>query len=126
VPVTSAVMPRPLAAVLLGLAAGFFSGMFGIGGGLVMVPALVVFMSLPQHRAHATSMAAIVLVAAAAAVPFAASGEVAWRYTVWLLAGSLVGAVVGARAISRISATWLARGFVVLALAAAARLGFGS
>lgn len=119
-------MPRAVTAVLLGIAAGFFSGLFGIGGGLVMVPGLVVFLSLSQHRAHATSMAAIVLVAAAAAIPFAASDEVVWSHVVWLLSGSLVGAVIGARVISRVPEAWLARAFVLLAVVAAARLGLGS
>jgi uncharacterized protein len=76
-----------------------------------------------QHRAHATSMAAIVVVAAAAVLPFAADGEVRWTTAGWLLGGSLIGAYIGAGVISRVSEAWLARGFVVLALAAAARLG---
>jgi uncharacterized protein len=118
-------MPRPLTAALLGIAAGFFSGLFGIGGGLVMVPGMVLWLSMTQHRAHATSMAAIVVVAAAAVIPFAADGEVIWDKVGWLLAGSLVGAVAGARLISRVSAVWLARAFVALALVAAVRLALG-
>lgn len=115
-------MPAFLVAALIGIAAGFFSGLFGIGGGLVMVPAMVLLIGVGQHRAHATSMAAIVVVAAAAVAPFATSGEVEWAKAGWILTGSLVGAVIGARAISRFSAVWLARSFVILALVAAGRL----
>jgi uncharacterized protein len=111
---------------LIGMAAGFFSGLFGIGGGLVMVPAMVLLLGIGQHRAHATSMAAIIVVAAAAVIPFATDGAVEWTKAGWLLTGSLAGAVVGARVISRVSAVWLARAFVLLALVAAGRLGLAS
>ena len=119
-------MPRPALALLLGLVAGFLSGMFGIGGGLAMVPGLVLFLRQPQHRAHATSMAAIVVIAAAAAAPFAVEHEIDWVQAAWLVSGSSVGAVLGARLISRVSPVWLARAFVSLSLVAAVRLGFGS
>ena len=61
--------------VLIGLAAGLLSGGFGIGGGIVMVP-LLVAVGLDRHRAHATSLASILPIAAAGAVTFALSGEV--------------------------------------------------
>lgn len=116
-------MGRVPVAALLGVGAGFFSGLFGIGGGLLMVPVLVLWLGLTQHRAHATSMAAIVVAAGAAVVPFAASQEVVWSTGAWLLVGSTAGAAFGAWVISRIPALWLARSFVLLALVAAARLG---
>lgn len=116
-------MQRTIGAALLGIGAGFLSGLFGIGGGLLMVPGMVLFLSMTQHRAHATSMAAITVIAAAAVIPFSVDGEVRWATAGWLLGGSLLGAFVGARAISRVSEAWLARGFVILALVAAARLG---
>lgn len=47
--------------VLLGLLAGVMSGLFGIGGGAVLVPLLVLWLALQQHRAHATSLAAIIV-----------------------------------------------------------------
>ena len=109
-------------AVLLGLAGGIFGGMFGVGGGLVMVPVMVVLMSVPQHRAHATSLAAIVASSAAAVTPLAVAGKVHWGVAAILLLGAVVGASVGAGAIARVSEIWLARAFVVLVLVAAARM----
>lgn len=106
-------------AVSLGLVAGFFGGLFGVGGGIIMVPGLVLWLGLDQHRAHATSVATIVAVASAAVVPFAVDGEVRWDHAGWLLVGALVGAYAGARLVARISPVWLARAFVVFALGAA-------
>ncbi len=106
----------------LGLAAGFVGGLFGVGGGVVVVPGLVLWLGLAQHRAHATSVAAIVASASAALVPFALDGEVDWPAALALFAGAGVGAYGGARLIARIPEVWLARAFVALMAVAAVRL----
>ncbi len=119
-------MPQPARAAGLGLAAGFIGGMFGVGGGLVVVPGLVLWMRMGQHAAHATSVAAIVASASAALVPFAGSGDVRWTWAMYLFLGSGLGAYAGARAITRVPEVWLARAFVTLVLVAAIRLGLSS
>lgn len=108
------------------MGAGFVGGLFGVGGGVVMVPGLVLLLGLDQHRAHATSIAAIVASASAGVVPFALDGEVAWATAGWLLIGAIGGAVVGARIIGRIPAVWLARAFVTVTLVAAVRMWFSA
>lgn len=115
-------MHQSLKAGALGLAAGYIGGLFGIGGGLVMVPGLVLFLSVNQHRAHATSVAVIVVAASASVIPFAVEGQVEWTTAGWLLIGSMVGAYAGARFIARIPAVWLARAFVTLTIVAAVRM----
>ena len=110
----------------MGLVAGFWGGLFGVGGGIIMVPAMVLFMKMTQHRAHATSVAAIIASAGASVIPYALSGEVAWHPMAFLLLGSLFGAFAGARLAARIPAVWLARGFMVFVLAAAVRMGIGA
>jgi len=87
-----------------------------------MVPGLVLFLSMDQHRAHATSVTVIVAAASASVVPFAVESQVDWGTAGWLLIGSVVGAYAGARLISRIPAVWLARAFVALTVVAAARM----
>ena len=95
--------------------------MFGVGGGIIMVPGLVLWLELDQHTAHGTSVATIIFVASAAMVPFAIDGEVRWDFAGWILIGALIGSYLGARLIARIPAVWLARGFVVVASAASIR-----
>ncbi len=108
-------------AVSLGLVAGFSGGLFGVGGGVIMVPGLVLWLGLEQHRAHATSVATIIAIASAGVVPFAIDGEVRWDHAGWLLIGALVGAYFGARLVKRVPAVWLARAFVFVALVASVR-----
>lgn len=122
-------MPRIIAAVTdgtraagLGLAAGFVGGLFGVGGGVVVVPGLVLWLQMAQARAHATSLAAIVASASAALVPFALDGEVDWFAALALFGGAGVGAFTGARLMGRIPERWLARAFVALMIVAAVRL----
>jgi len=109
-------------AVLLGLVAGFQGGLFGVGGGIVMVPGMVLFLAVPQHRAHATSLAAMIASSTAAVVPLAMGNRIDWDTAGFLVAGSMVGAYLGARLFSRIPEVWLAGGFMVLALASAVRM----
>ncbi len=121
-PYTPAVLASVIRPVLLGIVAGFVSGMFGVGGGVIVVPGLVVWMALDQRTASGTSTATIVASAAAAAVLFGAEGAVDWAAAAWIFVGAGVGAVVGARSLGRIPEKLLSRGFAITVLAAAVRL----
>jgi uncharacterized membrane protein YfcA len=114
-----------LRAAGIGVAAGVAGGLFGVGGGIIVVPGLVLWFGLDQHRAHGTSVAAIVGISAAALIPFALEGEVDWGAAIALFAGAGTGAYLGARVMGHISPVWLARVFVVVLLSAAARMAFG-
>lgn len=82
---------------------GIFSGLFGVGGGIVMVPLIVIVGGLSQHYAHATSLAAILPIAAVAATRFGIDGEIHYGIAALLAVGSLVGAPLGARIMASIS-----------------------
>ena len=69
-------MPRRTALLTIGLAAGLFSGLFGVGGGTVMVPLLILWLGYGEREATGTSLAAIVLMAAAGAALHGAYGNV--------------------------------------------------
>lgn len=111
--------PRALG---LGSFAGAMAGLFGVGGGIVLVPGLVLIAGLRQHEAHATSLAAIIVTAPAALLPFATAGEVAWSGAAALAVGALVGAVAGAEVMRRIPADRLRVLFGAFMLLVALRL----
>ena len=107
---------------VLGVVAGFIGGLFGVGGGLLIVPGLVLWLHYEQRRASATSLAAIVASSAAAMGRFAADGSVEFDTAVVLFIGAGIGAVAGARLAGRIPNYWLARGFVLIVIVSALRL----
>jgi len=106
----------------LGLGAGVLSGLFGVGGGIVIVPGLVLLLRVQQHVAHATSLAAILLIAPAALVGFIGEGAVEYVAAALLTAGSVVGAWAGAALLHRLSADRLRQIFAVFLLVLAVRL----
>jgi uncharacterized membrane protein YfcA len=112
---------RPNAALLggIGLGAGVLSGLFGVGGGIIMVPAMVLLAGMAQQRASATSLAAIVPIAAVGAVIFGGADSVDLPAAVVLAIGSLVGVQVGARLMSRIGDDRLRIGFAIFMIAIA-------
>src|SRR3954454_20207998 len=69
-------MPRLLRLALIGTAAGFFSGLFGVGGGTVMVPLLILWLGYGEREATGTSLMAIIVIAAAGAITQAFYGNV--------------------------------------------------
>jgi uncharacterized membrane protein YfcA len=100
----------------VGLAAGLLSGFFGVGGGTVIVPALVL-LGFTQRRAVATSLAAIVPTAIAAAVAYVVHGHVDWPVAGLIVVGVVTGARVGSSLLSRLSERtlrWAFAGFLVL------------
>jgi len=105
--------PRALIAlVVIGLLAGLLSGLFGVGGGTVIVPLLVLMLSFDQRRAAGTSLAAIVPTATVGVISYALAGAVAWIPALILAAGAVVGAQIGSRLLPRVSQTALRWGFV--------------
>lgn len=90
-------------ALPVGLTAGVLSGLLGVGGGIVIVPMLVLLAGSSQKSAHATSLAAVVLIAAVGAATYAADGEVSFGLAALIAIGSLVGAPLGARWMSSMS-----------------------
>lgn len=106
---------------LIGLTAGLLSGGFGIGGGIVMVP-LLVAVGLDRHRATATSLAAIVPIAIAGAITFSVSGEMNLELGIFIGVGGVVGSILGASLMNRMSARSLTVVFGVILLLAAVRM----
>lgn len=98
--------------VIIGLIAGLLSGLFGVGGGTVIVPLLVLLLPFDQRLAAGTSLAAIVPTASVGVISYAASGSVAWIPAIVLAGGAVIGAQVGTRLLPRISQTILRWGFV--------------
>lgn len=96
---------------VVGAAAGLLSGLFGVGGGTLMVPAMVIFVGFGQHRAQATSLAAIVPIAAVAAFMFGRAGSVDLVAALLVGAGSLLGVQLGARLMHRLSGERLSQVF---------------
>jgi uncharacterized protein len=87
------------------------SGLFGVGGGIIMVPAMVLLAGMAQQRASATSLAAIVPIAAVGAVLFGAADSVDLPAAVVLAVGSITGVQVGTRLMPRIGDERLRIGF---------------
>lgn len=112
----------PLRAISLGIAAGVVGGMFGVGGGIIVVPGLVLWLRFGQHRASGTSVATIVASAGAALIPFAADGSVDWRAASLVTIGAVTGAAIGARYLHRIPEQVVTRAFSVLLIVAALRM----
>jgi uncharacterized membrane protein YfcA len=117
--------PAWLRGVGVGVVAGLLSGLFGVGGGVIMVPLLVAWYALDQRRASATSLLAIVPIAAASAAGYAATGSVDVQAGLLLAVGGVIGGLLGARLLPRTPIRTLQLWFGVLSLATAARLVLG-
>jgi len=108
--------------VLGGFVAGLAGGLFGVGGGILLVPLLTGSFGLTQHQAHGTSLAAIGATAIAGLVVYAAHGQVAWGTAALMAVTSLLTARLGARLAARTAKRHLARAFAVFLLLVAVRL----
>lgn len=115
-------MTTYLLAVVLGVAAGMLSGMFGVGGGVLFVPTLALVLELTQLGAQATSLAAIIPVAALGAWLQHREGAVRWRPALVIGLASAFGVAGGALLADALPEDVLRKLFAALLLVVAARL----
>ena len=119
-PVGAARTPRFfLTCIGIGLLAGLLSGLFGVGGGTVIVPLLVLILRFDQRLAAGTSLAAIVPTATVGVISYAVHGSVAWIPALILALGAVVGAQIGTWLLPKLSQTvlrWSFVGFLVVVI----------
>jgi len=98
-------------AAIIGLVGGTIGGLFGVGGGIVMVPALTFLLGLPIHMAVGTSLLVIIPTALTGAYKHHGLGNLNWKIGAMLVPLAMVGSYLGAWLTSYISAGSLKRGF---------------
>jgi uncharacterized membrane protein YfcA len=119
-------MPNILSYILLGVVAGILSGLVGIGGGIIIVPALVVLFGLSQHQAQGTTLAVLVPpVGILAAWAYYKQGFVDIRIAAFIALGFLFGSIFGAKLAINLSNAVLEKIFGVALLLIAMKMIFG-
>jgi uncharacterized membrane protein YfcA len=116
--------PLPLGDLVIGVVGGTFSGLFGVGGGVIMVPLLVLLQKEPLKSAVRTSMAVVLVSAVSSSVGHALKGSVLWDVGGFLALGSLVGAQIGVMILPKIPESAVRKIFVSMLTLLAAYVVF--
>ena len=98
---------------VIGVAAGFLSALFGVGGGIVVVPLLILLAGFGARRATGTSLAAIAITAVFGVASFAALDEVSWSHAALVGFPGMAGAIAGSRLQREVSSRLLTLSFAV-------------
>jgi uncharacterized protein len=116
-------MSEVVTVVTIGLAAGILGGFFGVGGGVLIVPALVLLLKLSQHQAVGTSLGALLPpVGLLGAYEYYRHGDLNIAYALYLAIGILIGAYLGAIVATQLSGLILRRAFAIFLMLIAIRL----
>ena len=111
--------------VIIGLAAGVLAGLFGIGGGILIVPALAQFAKMPFKEATGTSLGALLLpVGLLGAITYYRSGNLDPRASLLVALGILFGAFAGAKLAELVASATLQRAFAIFLVLVAVKLWF--
>ena len=109
--------------IALGLVAGLFSGFMGLGGGMLLTPALVYLFGLTQHQAQGTSLAVMVPpITLLAALRYYYSGNVKLNIAIFIAAGFMVGGLIGAQVVQAIPDMVLKKVFGAILLIVAVKM----
>lgn len=107
-----------------GAGAGLLSGMFGLGGGIIIVPGLMFALGMDQRRAHGTSLAGVLPISMASIITYWTQDHIDWHVALWLMIGSVVGALLGARLLAIVKKRTLTMMFIGVLVIAGVRMFF--
>ena len=108
--------------ILIGLLAGLLGGAFGIGGGALIVPALIILMKVETHVAIGTSLAAIIFISMSGAIRHYTLHNLDLHLVLLISLGGIIGAVIGATLVDKIPPIYAKRALAVFLLYSAIRL----
>lgn len=84
-------------AILISFGVGMLAGTFGIGGGAIMVPVMVLLFHIPVHIAVATSMFMILFIGIVSSITHITLGHITWGYVAFFIGGAFIGGILGAK-----------------------------
>ena len=111
--------------ILVGLVTGFTNGLFGAGGGTIVVPAMERILKVKEHEAHATAIAVILPLSIMSTLIYARHQILDWKSIIYIALGGIVGGILGAKLLNRLSSTWLHRIFGLFMIIASIRMIIG-
>ena len=106
--------PRPWMIFAVACGVGVVGGLFGVGGGILLVPLLVLLFHFEQHRAQGTSLVALVPPTGLLAfLGYAGQGYVDWKVGLLLMPGVFLGGMLGSKLAQTLSPRWMRRAFAL-------------
>ena len=115
-------MKNSIKTISIGLITGFANGLFGSGGGTVVVPCMEKYLDVDEHKAHASAIAIILPLSVLSAAIYLFKSAIPWKETVLVSIGGIIGGFIGAKLLNKVSGRWLHIIFGTAMLAAAVRM----
>ncbi|MGL6107960.1 sulfite exporter TauE/SafE family protein [Romboutsia sp.] len=109
---------------IIGIFTGFVNGIFGSGGGTLLVPILNNIIKVEEHKSHATALAIIVFLTAASSVVYISKGTYDVALTLKVAVGSIIGGIIGAKILCKVTGKFLRISFGLIMVIAALRMLF--
>lgn len=104
-------MPITVRSLIIGLAGGFFGSMVGLGGAVIIIPLLTGWAKVSQHKAHATSLVAVVFTGIVGAMEYAREGQLNWGIAFPVAIAAVITSILAAAYSSRVPAALLKKIF---------------
>lgn len=107
---------------LVGIVTGLANGLFGSGGGTVVVPAMERFLKVDAHKAHATAIAIILPLSVLSMFIYLKKGNIDYMTVILISLGGMAGGFTGAKLLDKVPAKWLHKIFGLFMIAAAVKM----
>ena len=109
---------------IVGILTGFINGIFGSGGGTLLVPILNNIIKIEEHKSHATALSVIIFLSSASSVIYISKGTYDIGLTLQVACGSIIGGIIGAKLLSKLTGKFLRISFGIIMIIAALRMVF--
>ncbi|HBF8803023.1 sulfite exporter TauE/SafE family protein [Clostridioides difficile] len=109
---------------IIGVFTGFINGVFGSGGGTLLVPILNDIVKVEEHKSHATALSIIIFLTTASSVLYVSKDTYDVNLTIKVAVGSILGGIIGAKLLNKVTGKFLRISFGIIMIIAALRMVF--